>query len=56
VGFENTITENDLDPATKQFVQGLNKNGQDLGPDLDVDGLSDSIVARLKRFLSFGRA
>ena len=56
VGFENTITENDLDPASRQFVQGLRKSEQDLSPDLDVDGLSDSIVARLKRFLSFGRA
>jgi len=56
VGFENTITENDLDPASQQFVQGLRNSGLDLEPDLDVDGLSDSIVARLKRFLSFGRS
>jgi hypothetical protein len=56
VGFENTITENDLDPASQQFVQGLRTSDRDLAPDLDVDGLSDSIVARLKRFLSFGRA
>jgi hypothetical protein len=55
VGFENTITENDLDPASRQLVQGLRKNSHDLEPDLDVDGLSDSIVARLKRFLAFGR-
>jgi len=56
VGFENTITEYDMDPASQQFVQGLRNDGNDLQADLDVDGLSDSIVARLKRFLSFGRS
>jgi hypothetical protein len=56
VGFENTITENDLDPASQQFVQGLRRSGKDPEPDLDVDGLSDSIVARLRRFLAFGRS
>lgn len=55
MGFENTITENDLDSATQQSIQGLRRNGADIEPDLDVDGLSDSIVARLKRFLAFGR-
>ncbi len=55
VAFENTITEQDLDPATQKFVQSLRTGGVDLEPDLDVDGLSDSIVARLKRFLAFGR-
>lgn len=56
VGFENTITEHDMDPASQQFVQNLRSGHNDSGPDLDVDGLSDSIVARLKRFFSFGRA
>lgn len=56
VGFENTITENDLDPASRNSVQGLRKSERDLGPDLDVDGLSDSIAARLRRFFSFGQA
>ncbi len=56
VAFENTITEQELDPASRQFAQGLQKGGVDLEPDLDVDGLSDSIVARLKRFLAFGRS
>ena len=56
MGFENTITEHDLDPASQQFVQGLRTSERDLSPNLDVDGLSDSIVARLKRFLSFGSA
>ena len=56
MGFENTITESDLDPASRQFVQGLRKSDRDQGPDLDVDGLNDSIIARLKRFLAFGRS
>ena len=56
MGFENTITEHDMDPASQQFVQNLRSGHNDSGPDLDVDGLSDSIVARLKRFFSFGRA
>lgn len=55
MAFENTITEQDLDPASQQFVKSLRPGGVDLEPDLDVDGLSDSIVARLKRFLAFGR-
>ncbi len=56
VGFENTITEYDMDPASQQFVQNLRSGSKDLGPDLDVDGLSDSIIARLKLFFSFGRS
>jgi len=56
VGMENTITENDLDPASQKFVNGLRRSERDLGPDLDVDGLNDSIAARIKRFFSFGRA
>jgi len=55
VAFENTITEQDMDPTSQQFVQSLRKSGLDLEPDLDVDGLSDSIIARLRRFLAFGR-
>ena len=56
MGFENTITENDLDPTSQKFVQGLRNSARELGPDLDVDGLNDSIAARLKRFFSFGKA
>ena len=56
MAFENSITEQDLDLSSQQFVQNLHKGGVDVEPDLDVDGLSDSIVARLKRFLAFGRS
>ena len=55
MGFENTTTEQDMDANTRQIVQKMRKNGLDNEPDLDVDGLSDSIAARLKRFLAFGR-
>ena len=55
MAFENTITEHDLDPASKQFLQSVRPGGKDAEPDLDVDGLSDSIVARFKRFFAFGR-
>lgn len=55
VGLDNTITEQDMDAASRQFVQNLTSGLDDGPPDLDVDGLSDSILARLKRFLSFGR-
>jgi len=55
VGFESTITEQDMDANARQLVQKFKHNGLDSEPDLDVDGLSDSIAARLKRFLAFGR-
>ena len=45
-----------MDAESRQFVNRLRAGGRDDGPDLDVDGLSDSIVARLKHFFSFGRA
>jgi len=53
MGLENTITEQDMDATSRQFVQGFRKDKQDLEPDLAVDGLSDSILSRLIRILSF---
>ena len=55
VGFESTITEQDMDANARQAVQKFKKSGLDSEPDLDIDGLSDSIAARVKRFLAFGR-
>ena len=52
---ESTITEQEMDAESKQFVNRLRAGGRSFEPDLDVDGLSDSIFARLKRFFSFGR-
>lgn len=47
MAFENTITENDLDANSQQFVQGLRNDGNDYEPDLAVDGMSPSILSRL---------
>ena len=46
-GLENTITEHDMDPASRQFVQGFRSDSSDQEPDLAVDGLSESILSKL---------
>jgi hypothetical protein len=53
---ESTITEHDMDATTKQFVQSFAHDSADFEPDLSVDGLSESLVSRLIRLLSFRRA
>ena len=53
MGLENTITEQDTDAASQQFVQGFRNNDE---PDLSVDGLSESIVGKLFRILTFRRS
>jgi hypothetical protein len=53
MGFENTITEIDMDAKSQQLVKGLREEGHDYEPDLDVEGMSDSILSRL--FGLFGR-
>lgn len=53
MGLENTITEQDMDPASRGFVQSFRNTGGE--PDLDVDGLSESILARLIRLFTFGK-
>jgi hypothetical protein len=52
---ESTITEQDVDSTTKQVLQGFRQEPGEFEPDLRVDGLSDSIVSRLIRILSFRR-
>ena len=54
MGMENTMTEQDMDIASRQFVQGFRSN--DAEPDLAVDGLSESFLARLIRILTFRRS
>ena len=49
MAFESTITEQDMDAASQTFVQGPHGDKGDFEPDLAVDGLSDSILARLLR-------
>ena len=56
MGLENTITEQDLDSASKQFVQGFRQDQIDIEPDLTVDGLSESIISRLIRLIIFRRS
>ena len=52
---ENTITEHDMDAAAQQFVQGF-RDSSSAEPDLAVDGLSESMIARLFRLLTFKRS
>ena len=47
MAFENTITEQDMDVVSQQFVQGLRREPGDSEPDLSVDGLSESILSRI---------
>ena len=49
MAFENTITEQDMDAASQNVVRGFRSEKGDMEPDLAVDGLSDSILARLLR-------
>ena len=56
MGLENTITEQDLDAASQEFVQGFRNDGKELEPDLAVDGLSESIIAKLIRLIPFRRS
>jgi hypothetical protein len=49
MAFESTITEKDMDAATQTLAQGVRGDKADFEPDLSVDGLSDSILAKLLR-------
>jgi hypothetical protein len=55
MAFDNTITENDLDANTREYVQGLRADNLDIEPDLAVDGLSNSILSRLLSLFGLGR-
>ena len=54
MAFESTVTESDLDPRSRQFVQALCRDLDEVEPDLSVDGMSDSILSRI--FGLFGGA
>ncbi len=56
MGLENTITEQHLDAASKPFVQGFRQDQIDIEPDLAVDGLSESIITKLIRLITFRRS
>ena len=52
---DNTITEHDLDATSRQYLQGLKFDGDEVEPDLAVDGLSESLLSRLLRLFSVGQ-
>ncbi len=54
MAFENTITEQDMDPAAQKFVQELRGENADFEPDLAVYGMSDSILSRLLGLFGIG--
>jgi len=56
MGLDNTITEQDMDATSQQYVPGFRDDNKDFEPDLAVDGLSDSLVSRFIRLITFGRA
>lgn len=56
MGWENTITEQEMDTTSLQVVQGLLKDGAEIEPDLSVDGFSESILSWIFRILRFGRS
>lgn len=55
MAFESTITENDMDANSQQFVQGFRSDAGDYEPDLAVDGLSESILSRILGIFGVGR-
>ena len=56
MAFENTITEQDMDPAAQRFVQNLRRDNAEFEPDLVVDGMSDSILSRIFGMFSGNRS
>lgn len=56
MGLENTITEQDMEVASRQSVQGFRTDNNQVEPDLAVDGLSEGIIAKIFRIITFRRA
>ncbi len=56
MAFDNTVNEQDLDPAAQQLVQDLRTDNHDFEPDLAVDGLSDSVLSRFLGLFGLGRS
>jgi hypothetical protein len=52
MAFENTTTEQDMDANTRQFVQSIKVDSVQDDPDLDIDGLSESLLARIAGLFS----
>lgn len=56
MAFENTITEQDTDANSQQFVQNLSGDMGEIEPDLSVDGMSESILSRIMGLFSAGES
>ena len=56
MGWENTVTEKDIDDTSLQFMQGLHKDLKEAEPDLAVDGLSESLLSWILGILRLGRS
>jgi hypothetical protein len=56
MSLDSTITEQDLDATSQQIFQGFRNDNKELEPDLAVDGLSESIISRFIRLITFGRS
>jgi len=55
MAFDNTITEDELDPNTRNYVNSLRADNFDADPDLVVDGLSESLLSRILGLFGAGR-
>ena len=55
MAFDNTITEDELDPNTRNYVNSLRADNFDADPDLVVDGLSESLLSRILGLFGVGR-
>ena len=56
MALENTKTEQDMDAASRQYLQSFRQGPVAGDPDLDVDGLSESILSRLLRLFSSSKS
>ncbi len=55
MAFENTMTELEMDPKTQRLVQSLRGEGPDAELDLDVDGMTPTLLSRLIGLFSRGK-
>lgn len=53
MAFDTTMTESDIEAATRHLSRSLDKDQPPFEPDLAVDGLSDSLLTRVIRALGF---
>lgn len=56
MALDNTITEQEMDASTQQFVQGFRGEAGDHEPDLSVDGLSGGFFSRILGLFGVGRS